>query len=1186
MRFRRLHSIIIRSHAIARTPPGKNSILPAFRALPILFLILSLSAPAQQKSYGIRYTVSIPFASGDTIRLPHRFILPGERSFLVDSTIALRDSADYTIEKGKGLLLLTSAGIAKLDTTRRAHLLTGSYRALPFTFPEVWSRRELVVRKDTARGDSIRVAVPSAPITVENIFGPNLQKSGYIGRGITVGTNRDLAINSGFRLQFSGKLASDLDVVAALTDENIPIQPEGNTQTLQEFDKTFIQLNSTHFQATFGDFVMTHASGEFGNFSRKLKGFRGGARSDEGEAEVSYAKLKGSFQTNQFNGLDGVQGPYRLTGRNGEQHILVIAGTERVYVDGAQMTRGETNDYVIEYANGEITFKPRRLITAYSRITVDFEYAAQNYERTFIAAQGTAKLFSDRIRLSTAYLQESDDQSSPIDIALADSDKVILAAAGNDPARASRSGITWAGYDTTARRGAGQYVAATDTAAGNFTYYVYAPGADSALYSIYFSWVGSGAGDYTRKALGYFEYAGRGRGDYLPIRLLPLAQKKEMATVRLETNPFSFLTADGEFALSNFNQNRFSEIGKEHDIGSAYKFGLRIAPEKISLAGADLGKLSLGVSFREEGADFSTIDRANTIEFNRRWNLGALGTATEVIREISAEYRPIAPLAVGSSFGSISRGLFGSDRIDGRFELQGDSLPRVRYTIESIASDDRSASLTGRWVRQQGEAEYTLPFAVPRIRLEAERKRSEAGDSLTADSFSFLDFSAGVATKEWNFMSLSADYGVRTEESWMSGAVEPESRALLQTYAWRLREWKSLSSTVSLTLRDKRFTDRFRLAGRSDFQNILTRTQLRYSSLNRGVEAELYYEVATERTAKLEAVYLPRPVGQGDRKYMGDRNHNGILDDSDFDPALYGDGDWVRILVPGDQLYPVLDLKTNSRIRVAPARFLPAARGWAGDALAALSSETSYRIEEKNSDPNTSDIYLLRLSHFLDDSTTLNGLQNFLQDFFLFESDPALSLRFRFDQRKGFGQFALLNERSYRREQSIRIRTRLVEEIGLEGNYAHVDDRVTSSQPSARARSIVSDQSSLDFSYRPSREVEAGFVVSVKSAVDSHPALPVDASITTLTFRCNYSFLGQGRARFELERNDIALKNVGDTFPFELTDGKVQGKSWVARINVDYRITSFLQATLSYLGRIENNLPAIHTGRAEVRTFF
>src|SRR5690606_20719157 len=102
---------------------------------------------------------------------------------------------------------------------------------------------------------------------------------------------------------------------------------------------------------TFGDYQVQKRYGEFGFIDRKLQGLLGefsiksntapGEIPDEYNGYVSLAGSRGKFNTNYFNGIEGVQGPYRLSGINNERDIIVIAGTEKVFLDGIEMKRGE-----------------------------------------------------------------------------------------------------------------------------------------------------------------------------------------------------------------------------------------------------------------------------------------------------------------------------------------------------------------------------------------------------------------------------------------------------------------------------------------------------------------------------------------------------------------------------------------------------------------------------------------------------------------------------------------------------------------------------------------------------------------------------------------------------------------------------------------------------------------------------
>ena len=1171
-----------------------SRVLAISYALVVAFSLLKAPSTFAQGDYALptdslSFTLT-PANASSPIRLPHRFVPSLTDSVVLDASRVLQRGIDYQLESASGTLRFDSTFIARVlfDSTS-PHRVVVYYRYFPFRFQDSYFRRRLVVLKDTTGKDSIRVAKPRSSFGLEDIFGQNLQKSGSIVRGFTVGSNRDLSLNSGLRLQLSGKLTNDIDVVAALTDENTPIQPEGTTQTLQEFDKVFVELRSSDGTATLGDFNLELTGTEFAHLNRKLQGAKATANYrlgfSQGGLTASAATTRGKYATNQFPGLEGVQGPYRLTGRNNERQIIVIAGTERVYVNGELQTRGETNDYVIDYSNGEITFTTRRLITAASRITVDFEYTDRQFSRSLLAAQNESNFWENKAQLTVSFIREADDPDAPIDFSLTDSARTVLQAAGDDRSKAILSGVT--------RVDSNGFYVLDSTIIGStlYRFYRYAPGRD-AQYVVTFSSVGFGRGDYLRKAIGVFEWRGPGLGDYLPVKFLPVPQLSQVMDVVLGVSPTNTLHISGEYGASTFDANRFSTLDDQDNTGHALRFEVGYAPREITIGGANIGALDVKLKERFVNRRFVPLDRTNDIEFTRKWGIESLTSADEEIQEASIRYTPVRQLSIGGGYGKMTRGnTLRSVRNDVSLSFRGDSLPTLTYVLESVRSSEFGIDSRSSWLRQKGSIEHTVSGIVPSFSYENENRRITyvSKDSVKAGSFAFNVFAPGIKLINlWN-MTLATQLEWRTDDQFLNGSLLRQSKSTTQSFGWKLSEWNTLTSSLDVTLREKKFTPAFKALGNSDIKTVLVRNQTRFAPFSRGVETDIFYEVSTERASRLERVFVRVAVGTGNYKYLGDLNNNGIADENEFVPARF-DGDYIATTLPSDELYPVIDLKTSGRLRLTPARFLDAAGSFWSDLLRAVSTETYVRIEEKSTEPDLKQIYLLHFRRFQSDST-ISGSTFFTQDVNMWEGRPEFSARLRYAQRKGLNRFASstssgVQERSFTRERSLRLRWQLVTEIANQLDVVNRIDRVSSTERSSRLRNIESNLISLDVSYRPYHNIELGMKFEVGEASDVYPVPKVDADLNTQGLRFVYAFEGAGQARAEFAREEILLSRATENFPFELTGGRVQGKTFLWRVGFDYRVTQFMQANLAYDGRSEGGRSPIHTARAEVRAFF
>ena len=1066
-----------------------------------------------------------------------------------------------------------------------------TYQTVKLSLQKIYKRRELVQLFQESTGDTVKVLrSESRALTSENIFGSEIEKSGTIIRGFTLGTNKDLTLQSGLKLQFSGRLSDEIEVVAALTDENTPIQPEGNTERLDEFDKVFIQLKHKNASATFGDYSISKRFGEFGVINRKLQGLIGEVNFENQNAFISIASSKGKFNTNNFVGQDGVQGPFRLFGSNNERDIIIIAGSEKIFVDGEEMRRGERNDYIIDYSDATITFTPNRLITSVSRINVDFEYADRKFVRNLFAVGGESSFFDKKLNLKFSYFRDGDNQDSPIDISLSDSDKVILKNAGNDRDKAVKSGIVLATPDSLGvMRGIYEKV---DTLINSesISFYRYNPGSASAIYFVSFSFIGSSKGNYIRESLGHYRFVGINRGSFEPIIFLPMPELKQVSNIVLSYSPNKNFIFNFELAGSSWDRNRFSSIDENKNLAYARNLSLQILPQEISISNLSMGKIGLTLRERFIQAQFTTSDRFNSVEFNRDFNIDADALrADEQLREISVRYLPNNSGEFNSTYSSLNKinyfnSNFSSNRFNNTLSLGKNKNYNIFYNFDYLTT--RNQLIKSYWLRQRGTFSYAFNKFIPGIEFIAEDKNDKINerDSLLLSSLRFIQLDPFFEIKDLFGVSLSYKYTFRSDDIPMNGFMINESKSFGQTLELNYSGVREVQSSFRITIRDKKFSQELKKQGLLDNQTVLIRTQNRFNFFQRAIEGDLFYEVSTQKTAKLQKIFVKVPIGQGNYIYLGDINNNGVADENEFQLTLF-DGEFIIINLPTDELFPVIDLKTSTRWKVNYDSFFDSP-GLLKTIFSSLSTETYFRIEENSQQSELRKIYLLHLSSFLNDSLTIRGSNLFQQDIFIFENSQDLSFRLRFLERRSMNQFASGNERGLLNEKSLRIRFRMIEEITNQTEIIFQTDDLHAPINSNRNRKIAGENLITEFSYRPLRNIEVGFKIKVGRNRDNFPSKPTEINSNGQGLRFNFSFAGAGRLRIEVDRNELNTNTMDNYIPYELSEGNAIGKNYSWRTNFDYRISTNLQSTVSYDGRQQGIGKVIHTARAEVRAFF
>jgi len=527
--------------------------------------------------------------SSDTLRPDTLMIVPGSVFLFSMDQKKIADSL-YSLHPTGRMIIL--------DPSLRGQILKLNYRVLSFDLSRPYFHKDPVniQQRQKSQPDPFRIT-PSDLSSDYYYTYSELNKRGSLSRGITFGNNQDVVVNSNLNLQLTGKLSDNLNIVAAISDNNIPIQPDGFSQQISEFDKVYIELFNEDLRLIAGDFDLKGSPGEFMNFHKRAKGgvFRGNFRLGKNRdgnltSTISGAISKGKYSKNAFPGIEGNQGPYKLQGSNSEQFIVVLAGSERVYIDGRLLSRGMNNDYVIDYNNAEITFTPRQPITKDKRIIVEFEYSERSYARFLIYSSN--EISTQRGKIWINAFSEQDDKNQTLQQDLSDDEKIILSQIGNDLQSAVVPRIDSVGYNPD------EVLYSRKDSLVNATLYE-----DVYVYSIHPRW----------KA----PLNGIRQGSYEPVTMLNTPKKKQALSIGSNQRLSDLTLTMFELAMTNNDPNTFSRMDSDENLGYAIKIGL-----DQDLIRGDTSRLRLlgSVRYRHTSRYFDPVERFRSIEFSRDWN--------------------------------------------------------------------------------------------------------------------------------------------------------------------------------------------------------------------------------------------------------------------------------------------------------------------------------------------------------------------------------------------------------------------------------------------------------------------------------------------------------------------------------------------------------------------------------------
>ncbi|WP_295986564.1 hypothetical protein [uncultured Algibacter sp.] len=1077
-----------------------------------------------------------------------------------------------------------SVDFAKATLTFKKPIETDSIIINYLNFPEFLTKtyKQLDDNIIVENNDQNQTLYTLSQPNTNNDFIPfdGLTTSGSISRGVTVGNNQNSVLNSELDLQITGKLNDKVSLKASIQDANIPLQESGYSQRLDEFDQVFIELFSDNWNIRAGDIDLVNADSYFANFSKRVQGLNLKLKLGEDDTQTNLfaagAIVRGQFTTSQFIAQEGNQGPYKLQGPNGELFVLIVSGSETVYVNGIPAKRGEDQDYIIDYNAGEIIFNATFPITSEMRITVDYQFSDRNYSR--FVAFGGGNYSSEKFKLGVSVYSENDAKNQPLQQNLSEEQVQILADAGDD--RTQMVAPSEVREELNDNR-----ILYKKELIGSVEAFVFSNDPNDELYRVTFTLVGANQGDYALSNINainnIYEFVGANQGSYAPVVQLVAPIKLQIAVLNGSYKPSEKTKISFEASGSKNDLNLFSNSDDNNNDGFAGKINInQTLVKKDSLWNMDVYIDSDYIS-----AEYRNIEGLYNPEFNRDWNLDlnnvrgiGLNLGNQMLFNSGFRMFHQTKGTLNYQFEHLNF----SDGFNGNRHIAQANLLLNKFNILSSSSflNTESNINTSTFLRSYNRFTYSMKksWIGSRIAIEDNEQRNIATQELTPLSQRFKSYEIFVGLGDSTKIFTEIGYKNRVNDSIKNNQLQKVNTSNTFYLDSRIIQNKNTNLSLYANYRTLKSNDKTI----EDENSINSRLQFNQKLFKQIIQWNTIFETNSGRLPQQDFTYVEVEAGQGTYTW-NDYNENGIQELEEFEIAQFQDqGRFIRVLLPNRVFIKTHQNRLSQTLTFNPSQW-SVSENKSKQFWSHFYNQTSYLIDRKikregsrfNLNPfNTSEEDQLGLQLNFRNVLFFNrGKQRYTTSYTFLDNTTrqVLSVGFIENSLKSH-QFNFNHKIS--KNWLINMLSAFDNNESISENFASKNFNFDETRFNPKLSYLFNDNSSFDMFYQ---------YASKNNTIGDMESL--NQQKYGISFTLGNSQNSAINGEFNYFSNDY-IGNPNTPVAYQLLEGLQPGKNFTWSLLAQKKLTKFLDLNLSYFGRKTETSRTIHSGSIQLKAYF